>query len=116
MRFANLPAGATLDLVAAAPSASRGAAGGKVKIALQVDGGERIVCECESSATLWQLLRTAEENTKQYGKGAGRRKNAGGRGGRDHCERKCVKESARCATVLVSLYFTRFLCFAHALH
>lgn len=64
VRFANLPPGAKLDLI-------RNGGGGaaqantKVTMALQLEGGGRFVLEFPPTASLWDVLRTAESSMQQ---------------------------------------------------
>ncbi|KAJ1785813.1 hypothetical protein LPJ59_006061, partial [Coemansia sp. RSA 2399] len=103
IRFANLPQGATLTLKrvsSAAPTASpisrpqqKGGNGSSrqqlIKVALQVVGGSRIINDFDSSATLWDIVYSAEDGaqgtlnlTARYRDGSpGTRRNGGGGGG-----------------------------------
>ncbi|KAJ1970251.1 hypothetical protein IWQ62_000078 [Dispira parvispora] len=59
-RFANLPAGAKLELVKAKPNKS----GGLVAVAVQLESGGRITGKYPAGTSLWDILRDSERQSQ----------------------------------------------------
>ncbi|KAJ1984984.1 Transcription factor spt8 [Dimargaris verticillata] len=58
VRFANLPAGAKLELVRQAPSPQTA---GTIRVALQLDNGSRIVGQGSAQTPIWELLASFDQ-------------------------------------------------------
>ncbi|KAJ2500406.1 hypothetical protein GGH96_002734 [Coemansia sp. RSA 1972] len=63
VRLANLPQGATLELRLVSSATARAQATAVIKVALQIVGAGRIIDDFAPTATLWDVLATAERRT-----------------------------------------------------
>ncbi|KAJ2143377.1 hypothetical protein IW136_001669 [Coemansia sp. RSA 678] len=63
VRLANLPQGATLELRLVSSATARAQASAVIKVALQIVGAGRIIDDFAPTATLWDVLVTAERRS-----------------------------------------------------
>ncbi|KAJ2121872.1 hypothetical protein IW147_003861 [Coemansia sp. RSA 720] len=63
VRLANLPQGATLELRPVSSATARAQANAVIKVALQIVGAGRIIDDFAPTATLWDVLATAERRS-----------------------------------------------------